>query len=440
MTKTARQLALNTLIKVFRQQSYSNISLNHELEHSQLSSRDRQLATRIVYGTIQEKIFLDYQLDQLLKTKLREPYLRPLLLMSLYQIQFMDKIPANAAVDEANKLAKQFGGRKSASYRLVNGILRSYLRQGPVYPPKNQQWQYLSVKESMPIWLVKLFSHDFGLEKTKAILSSYNKSAQVNARLALKADLAQVIAKLQSEGFAVQKSKLRKGSLVVAGGNLTKSSCFKAGLLTLQDAAASLVVDAFELNGDEQVLDACAAPGGKTVQIAERLTTGQVTALDIHAKKLNLIRQNALRMHVNQRIVTKCLDARRAAAVLGHNRFDAILVDAPCSGLGLLRRKPEIRYTKTKQDLAKLSQVQLAILEQVADCLKNKGQLVYSTCSISTNENEAVIKQFLELHPEFQLAAFTVGRLKARSGMLKVLPIEADNDGFFIAKLQKVRG
>ncbi|MCT7890399.1 MAG: methyltransferase domain-containing protein, partial [Lactobacillus crispatus] len=220
---------------------------------------------------------------------------------------------------------------------------------------------------------------------------------------------------------------------------ISESDLFEEGKLTIQDEAASLVVEAFDFEQDEHVLDACSAPGGKTVQIAESIVNGDVTALDIHDKKLRLVRDNAQRMHVANKVKTKACDARKATEIFAAGEFTKILVDAPCSGLGLLRRKPEIRYTKRQQDLQNLQKIQLAILTAVSSLLKKNGELVYSTCSISMEENEEVVKKFLQAHPDFELVPFKLTKLESKTGMLKIMPDLDGNDGFFIAKF-KLRG
>lgn len=219
-------------------------------------------------------------------------------------------------------------------------------------------------------------------------------------------------------------------------GGVAQTALFKNGKITIQDAAASLAVDAFDFKGSEQVLDACSAPGGKTVQIAENLTTGSVIALDIHENKLRLVRNAAERLHVSDKVKTKALDARKTKEYFNQGQFDKILVDAPCSGLGLIRRKPEIRYEKSLNDIKNLAKIQLAILESVSGLLANGGELVYSTCTISYEEDEGVVKQFLKLHPDFELIPVQVGKLPKQE-MVRIFPSSDGSDGFFIAKLKK---
>lgn len=437
--KSARAVSLETLIKVLDQGSYSNISLNNSLKHSNLSIADQNLATNIVYGTIQYRLFLEYQLKGLVRTKLTEKYIKPLLLMSLYQLIFLDKVPDRAVLDEANKLAKQYGKRHSAGFRLVNGILRSFTRRGVILPAENNPVKYLSVKESVPEWLVQYLIDNWGLDKAESVLNSINEPAKNSVRISKLADKEQVFAQLERDNYQPQWSKLSSDDVILSHGGISESNLFEEGKLTIQDEAASLVVEAFDFEQDEHVLDACSAPGGKTVQIAESIVNGDVTALDIHDKKLRLVRDNAQRMHVANKVKTKARDARKATEIFAAGEFTKILVDAPCSGLGLLRRKPEIRYTKRQQDLQNLQKIQLAILTAVSSLLKKNGELVYSTCSISMEENEEVVKKFLQAHPDFELVPFKLTKLESKTGMLKIMPDLDGNDGFFIAKF-KLRG
>lgn len=433
----ARTVALETLIKVFNQKSYSNIALNNELMKHDLKPADKALATRIVYGTIQYKIFLEYQLKPLIKTKLRDKFLMPLLLMSAYQYFFLEKVPANAIFDEANKLAKRYGKKNSGSYKLVNGILRALERRGKILPSTDDIVDYLSIKESFPKWLVEYLLDHFGEEKTKEILEQSNQPAANSIRMTVKeADFEKIKKALKKDDFEFEESSLTAHNLNLNKGGAAQTDLFKSGKITIQDAAASLAVDAFDFKGDEQVLDACSAPGGKTVQIAENLTTGSVVALDIHENKLKLVQNAAKRLHVSDKVKTKSLDARKAKDYFGAGQFDKILVDAPCSGLGLIRRKPEIRYEKSLSDIKNLAKIQLAILENVKDLLSTGGELIYSTCTISYEEDEGVIKQFLKLHPDFELLPVQVGKLPKQE-MVRIFPSDDGSDGFFIAKLKK---
>ena len=439
-SKSARAISLETLIKVLQDKSYSNISLNNSLNHSDLSQADQNLATKIVYGTIQYRLFLEYQLKGLVRIKLTEKYLKPLLLMSIYQIVFLDKVPNRAVLDEANKLAKQFGKHHSSGYRVVNGILRSFIRRGVILPDAKDEIKYLSVKESMPEWLVNYFANHWGMDRTKKLLESINQPAKNSVRISALCDRDQVFNQLKTEGYEPEWSNLSVNDIILGHGGVSQSDLFKRGKLTIQDEAASLVIESFDFDSkEEHILDACSAPGGKTVQMAERVVAGDVTALDIHEKKLHLVKENAKRMNVANKVKIKACDARKVQDVFKPGEFTKILVDAPCSGLGLLRRKPEIRYTKTERDLQNLQKIQLAILESVSPLLKEDGELVYATCSISVEEDEAVVEKFLKLHPDFELKPFKLSKLESKTGMLKIMPDQDNNDGFFIAKF-KMRG
>ena len=255
--KSARAVSLETLIKVLDQGSYSNISLNNSLKHSNLSIADQNLATNIVYGTIQYRLFLEYQLKGLVRTKLTEKYIKPLLLMSLYQLIFLDKVPDRAVLDEANKLAKQYGKRHSAGFRLVNGILRSFTRRGVILPAENNPVKYLSVKESVPEWLVQYLIDNWGLDKAKSVLNSINEPAKNSVCISKLADKEQVFAQLERDNYQPQWSKLSSDDVILSHGGISESDLFEEGKLTIQDEAASLVVEAFDFEQDEHCRKHC---------------------------------------------------------------------------------------------------------------------------------------------------------------------------------------
>lgn len=437
MIKTARQVALETLIKVFESQGYSNLSLNSALSKNKLSVKDQNLVTELVYGTIQYQLYLDYQLTGLVKTKLKDRYLRPLLLMSLYQLIFLDKIPNRAVLDEANKLAKIMGRKNSSAFRLVNGILRSFIRRGAILPPKEPLNKYLSIKESMPLWLTDYLLNHWGSKRTEKILTSLNQRSKNCIRINQNASKPQVLNELQKLKINYEESSLSPSCYFVDK-PIMRTDLFKSGQVTIQDEAASLVASCFDYHENDEILDACAAPGGKSMQMAENLTNGHVTCLDIHEHKLKLVKNYATRMKLSNKIKTKAVDARKASTYFSEGQFDKILVDAPCSGLGLLRRKPEIRYLKTMDDIKNLAKIQLKILNSVALLLKKNGELVYSTCSITVEENEAVIAEFLKQNPKFEIQAINLPKISSKAG-LKILPDTYQSDGFYIAKM-KLRG
>ncbi|CAM2762711.1 hypothetical protein IV48_GL000123 [Fructilactobacillus fructivorans] len=231
-------------------------------------------------------------------------------------------------------------------------------------------------------------------------------------------------------------------ALILSGKSASSSPLFKAGMFTIQDESAMLPVQSMDIHGDDYVLDACAAPGGKATQIAEYLASGKVEALDLHQKKLNKIEQNAARMGVKDKIEVHALDARKVSNLFSNEVFDKILVDAPCSGLGLMRRKPEIRYDKTLDDVSHLSKVQAEILDAVAPTLKIGGQLVFSTCTILNQKNRDNVKKFLDNHPNFKpIWVETKQNLKPKreTDDLRIYPDDYDSDGFFISGFQRIK-
>lgn len=440
--KSARRIALETLISVFKNKSYSNIALNHALKKSDLSSHDKSLVTQLVYGTIQHQIYLDYQIRAIFKENKKAPWMRPLLMMSIYQLFFLDRVPNHAVLDEANLLAKQYS--KNNLYKVVNGVLRNVIRQGQQKPSQSNSVRYLATMYSIPEWLVDYFIGHFGKGKAESILQSINQPPQntirINRKVTTKPEVCQW---LNKQNIQYEESKLSPDSLHLSYGPINQLELFETGAITIQDDSATLAAQSLKVQPNDNVLDACAAPGGKTIQIAEELASGRVTALDIHKNKLNLIKDNATRMQVADLIETKQLDARLVSQELGTEIYDKILVDAPCSGLGLLRRKPEVKYTKELSDVKKLSQIQLEILNGVCDSLKPNGRLVYSTCTITNEENEQVVNSFLKQHPDFSLEKVY---LKADNetirsdDFVRIFPDTYQTDGFFIASLVKSEG
>lgn len=318
---------------------------------------------------------------------------------------YLDKIPAHAILFEAVEVAKKKGHIGISKF--INGVLRSAERKGfPDTETISDPIERLSIELSMPRWLVEKFTADIGLEETKhlgeSLLRPSHSSARVNGKF-LTVDEA--LEAMEEEGFDVRESVISPVGIVSDGGHFASSPLFQSGQLTIQDESSQLVAPALQIEPHHQVLDACAAPGGKTTHIASYLSAeegGKVTALDLHEHKVALITENAKRMHVEDVVTAMKLDARNVDQEFSDEQFDRILVDAPCSGLGLMRRKPDIKYTKKEKDLLNLQKVQLGILEQVAPKLKVGGLLVYSTCTIANEENKDTIEHFLAAHEEFE--------------------------------------
>ena len=438
----ARAIALATLDKVRTSGAYSNLQLNQALESGQLSGADRRLVTALVYGTLQHQRTLDYWLSPFIAGKKVRPWVKTLLLMTLFQYQYLDRVPNFAATDEAIEIAKRRGG--PGVRRFVTGVLHAILRNGVADVEKIEDpKQRLAIQASLPDWLVDELVAQYGLAQTEALAKVINEPARISLRVnRAKATVEEAQALLRSAGVETKPSEVAQNGLVVTKGAVLKTAAFKNGVVTIQDESAMLAVESMHLTGHERVLDACAAPGGKTVQIAEALTDGEVYALDIHRHKVGLIEKNAQRMGVDDRVFARQLDARQVGQEFADQFFDQILVDAPCSGMGLLRRKPEIRYDKQLGDSQRLHQIQGAILDSVATKVKKGGIITYSTCTILRQENDETVAEFLKHHPNFRLQKTTTARMlkdNRQAQTLTLLPSDYGSDGFFISNLQRVQ-
>ena len=427
----ARGVALKVLQEVFEKGAYSNIALNKELQASQLSQADKGLVTELVYGTVARKITLEWYLaheipdrDQL------DSWVYHLLLLSLYQLLYLDKIPNHAVVNEAVNLAK----RAKGTDKYVNAVLRAFLKKPlPDIASIKRKNKRLSVQYSAPVWLVATLIEEYGQERAEAILASLFIRNKASVRVTDLSKVDEVARTLEAE-----KSALSPVGLVKASGHFAGSQAFKDGLITIQDETSQLVAPTLKLEGWEEVLDACAAPGGKTCHIASYLTSGQVTALDLYDHKLALIEENAQRLGVSQQVRTQKLDARQVSETFGPDRFDKILVDAPCSGIGLIRRKPDIKYNKEAADFDQLQEIQLAILDSVCQSLKKGGIITYSTCTIVRKENQDVIAKFLDRHPNFEPVALTHECSDiVQNGCIVITPEQYLTDGFFISQVRR---
>ena len=435
MTKveTARNLALAVLEDVFVNQAYSNIVLNKHLKGSHLSAADKGLVTEIVYGTVARKLTLEWYLSHFIQDRDKlDNWLYILLLMSAYQLRYLDKIPNHAVVNEAVELAK---ARKKGSEKLVNAVLRRILREGwPDVDSIKRKNKRDSISYSLPVWLVSKLKEEYGEERAQAIFESLlvrNKASIRVTDLSRKEEIKAVL--------EATDSPLAATGLVKEQGHFAGHDLFAEGVITIQDESSQLVAPTLDLQGHEQVLDACAAPGGKTAHMASYLTSGKVTALDLYDHKLDLIQENAERLGVADRVQTQKLDARKVHEFFGRDSFDKILVDAPCSGIGLLRRKPDIKYNKETADFTSLQEIQLEILGSVCQTLRKGGIITYSTCTIVSEENFQVVEAFLESHPEFeQVKLEHECKDILKDGCILITPELYGSDGFFISQFRKI--
>ncbi len=448
--KNVRQLAFDALLKIEYEQAYSNLSIHHTIERGWLNEKDSRLFTELVYGTVQRKLTLDYYLSHFLtrKMKKKDEWIIPLLRMALYQMVYLEKIPEHAIVFETVQIAKKKGHKGLAS--LVNGVLRSIQRKGlPDIDKIEDDIKRLSVKYSHPEWLVSTWIRQYGLETAEKICEMNLQRPKVTARVNIrKTNRTDLLSMLEKEGVAAEESRLSLDGIVIQEGNVVQTEAYQKGLLTIQDESSMLVGRAVNPEKGETILDCCAAPGGKTTHLAELMNCeGTIVALDVHEHKLSLIQQQLERLQLSN-VSLYALDARRVRSKFPDESFDRILVDAPCTGFGVIRRKPDIKWKKTEQDVMEMSRIQLEILEAVSPLLKKGGTLVYSTCTLDKRENEQVIETFLNRHDDFVRDESLAERLPDellpymgdKRGEIQILPQYFSSDGFFIAAMRKKVG
>lgn len=437
----SRKIAVEILNMVLYEGSYSNIVIRQLLNKYKVAEKDRGLITEIVYGTLKYKYKLDLILSNLITKSFKQVDKKVLniLRISLYQFIYLDKVPEYAIVNEAVNLAKEISIGAS---KFVNGVLRAYLRnKDKSFNKENDIVAELAYEYSFDKWMVKLFVNQYGIEKAKEILSGLNSTPSITVRVnSLNWDPEDIYQRLKSLGYNVEKGVVCPASIrIIKGSNVENNPLFSEGSITVQDESAMLAVMALEIKKNQKLLDMCAAPGGKSTHMAELLQgTGSVLAWDLYNHKIELILDNAKRLGINN-IKAAVVDASKFNDNL-QETFDEVLVDVPCSGLGIIRKKPEIKWTKTQKDMEALYHIQDRILENACRYVKKGGVVVYSTCTLNMMENEKRISKFLKNNKEFEIEKLDFGEhnnfLYNNSGMLTILP-RADMDGFFIAKLRK---
>ncbi len=445
---SARDVALNVLTDVEASGSYSNLQLNQALVQSGLERADAGLTTEIVYGTISHLNTIDYFLGRFVAKGMNklQPWVRSLLRLSFYQIYYLDRIPPHAAVNEAVNIAKRRGHQGISG--MVNGVLRNVLRQLDelVIPDNLTAVQRISLQYSHPEWLVERWMKQFGESVTEQICMSNNEPPAVSVRVNTNRTTRQQMLKtLNDAGYYAQPSAIAPDGILVGGsGNMALTDWYRDGMLSIQDESSMLVAEAVQPEPGMHVLDCCAAPGGKTAHMAEKMQNkGQIIANDIHEHKRKLIDDQAQRLHLSV-IDTAVGDAMALAERYDAASFDRILLDAPCSGLGVIRRKPDLKWNKSASDIKEIAALQRRLLERVSSLLKPGGILVYSTCTIEQSENEDVVRSFVEAHPQFEpvvvpLFADKLAQASASDQAsigVQILPQDYHSDGFYIAALR----
>ncbi len=444
---SVRRLAGEILLKVDARKAYADILLDQCIRDSALSERDRSLLTELTYGTLRWRAKIDARLTQQLRRPLAEtePFVRNLLRLTFYQLLFLDKIPDYAAVNEAVEVAKAHGGSTVAGF--VNGVLRNFLRQkgnDAGSKPAGDSTAALAVAHSHPEWLVKRWLDYFGRAETEALMRANNERAplvlRVNAR---KGSREALLDRLTKSGFSVVATRWSpQGIWVQSGSAVDQLPGFQEGLFQVQGESSQLVAYLMSPQRGERILDACAAPGGKTTYIAELMEdAGELIATDSSARGIDRIRENIARQGLKSICALRADVSHELSPSLGAP-YDRILVDAPCSGLGTLRSHPEIKWHRNESDIQRLSRLQLKITSRVASYLKPGGILVYSTCTLTRDENEQVVERFLKRHKEFELenaAGYLPEQAKhmVQGRYFVALPHCDNTDGFFAARMRK---
>ena len=394
-----RKIAVNILLKIEKDSAYSNITLGSYLKDNELGSNDKRLLSALVYGVLDRKITLDYVLSRFMKTPIKKtaPFSLMVLRTALYQVMFMDKIPDSAAVNEAVKLIKNSKESRNAGF--VNGVLRSILREENLLP-QGDSIKDLSVRYSCPENIINSFIDDYGTDNAIGILDETLKTPPMVLRTnTVKISTDELTLELEKTGIKSEKGFIENSVVLKNGADIRGNQLFKSGFFHVQDFASQKAVSVLSPKSGERILDICAAPGGKTFTMAELMENkGEIIATDLYDHKIKLIEKSAYRLGLDIIKATVC-DASVYNDKLGE--FDGILCDVPCSGFGVIRRKPEIKY-KEIEDYKSLEEIQYKILCNAVKYLKTGGRILYSTCTLRKNENERITEKFLSLNKEFE--------------------------------------
>lgn len=417
-----RKLALEAIEKILEKKAFSNIVVNEFLERFELSLEDKALFTKIVYGTIQNMLTIDYYLSPYIANKKQKPWVKYLLYLSIFQLVYLD-IPEYAVVNEAVDIANM-KDRYIGSF--VNAVLRNYLRNDIKSFDGLDEIETLSIKYSHPSWLVAYLLKDYDYQIVEKILiensNVKNDAIRINT---LKTNVDEVKNLLEQANIQYETTSLVKNGLIVKD-SVIKTDLFTNGLITVQDLSAQLVSEVVSPREGDIILDACAAPGGKSAHLACLMNnTGKIYSCDIHSHKIKLMETLYKRLGITN-IKTELIDARRLREHVQDESFDHVLVDAPCSGLGVMSHKVDLKYHIDLNTIEEIKNLQEEIINSTWNLVKRGGYYTYSTCTLNKEENEGQIKQFLENHPE---ASVEYERT--------ILPFEYHSDGFYICKIRR---
>lgn len=452
MKQSARIAAFDVLTRIWRDGAYTNIALQHALTNSSLDPRDRALCTEIVYGTVRRQLTIDAVIQPFLKRNLRDLDIdvRTALRMTVYQLAFLERIPAYAAIDEAVELVKR---RVRPASGFVNGVLRNFHRETATVNERIEsvvRQQKLSgtaaaaLRLGYPTWIVKRLFDVYGAEPATAMLAASNEPALLTVRVnRLQATMDEVRASLLEDGAdGIEQGSLFPSALHVDGRiDVESSTAYQNGSITVQDEGAMLIAPLLHPDVGMKILDMCSAPGGKTSHIAElQGDKGHIDAYDVYLQKVKTVQRTADRLHLSS-IRPRLGDAR---AIAQEGQYDAVLLDAPCSGLGVMRRRPDIRHRRTESDIRELGSLQRELLRAACGCVRSGGVVVYSTCTLLPEENEQVVDDIVNelngiVQPEDIGNELSKDRLQQRGSGVLLAPDVTGNDGFFMARLRKNR-
>lgn len=445
MINKAREIALKALYKIEKEDAYSNIALNQVLkENKNIDERDVGLISELVYGTITWKLTLDEIIKKYSNIKLKKIsiWILNILRMGIYQIIFLDKIPKSAAVNESVNLAKRYGHKSSSNF--VNAILRKvsvndYKELEEIKDDKER----ISKTTSMPMWIIEELLKQKDIKEVEEICKNSNLKPNTTIRInKLKTNKKELKEKLDERKIEYLEGSLEDFLVLKKVKNIENIDLFKEGFFTVQDEGAGLIVDVLAPKEGECILDACSSPGGKTTYIAEKMKNkGKIKAWDIHEHRVKLVQNAAKRLGINI-IQAKTQDATEFNQDLV-GKFDKILLDVPCLGLGVIKRKPDIKWKRKKEDIEEITKIQKAILNNCSKYLKKNGELVYSTCSILKEENEDIVDGFLKENSRFEFCKENeknygnIVIFGEKDKYINIYPSN-ENDGFFICKLRKM--
>lgn len=442
---SARRLAYQALYDVLEKDAYANITLQSIMGKYTLKKEESHLLTELVYGVLRKYNYLLWIISQMSKQPLKKlhPSVRILLCISLYQLLYLTRIPESAAVNESVKIAKKL--THQGNVRFINGLLRNYLRQKEtiVIPSETENpLLHDELTYCLPSWLIQRWEKEWGRDKALAIFSALNETPCMTIRVnSLKTTKEDFMKQLADNGIEAEDIPgLKEGLTIRKGASQFFTHLLSSGEAYVQSASSMVPVHVLEPKAGETVLDMCAAPGSKTTQMAEWMKNeGTIDAWDLYPHKISLIKKNAKKEGITI-IHAGARDSSKPMPQV-NGKYDKILLDAPCSGLGVLGHKAEIRWRRQEADLEAFPPLQQKLLTCAASYLKSGGTLVYSTCTLNRAENEDMIRWFLSEHPEFEPVDFTLSDTQtSEHGIMTLWPDEWDSDGFFVAKLKKVSG